>query len=158
MGQIYNHAAQALVWLGPENESTSMALETIERLSVGVLLTEDHRNCHTVPGSEAEAVERRFKESKFTPQHWISLNQLIRRPWFERLWIRQEVQLASKVLVRCGYAEMEWGKMEKAIIFVEQKVDRVYFRVEDILRCRSLFRYLGSDRYVYVPQGIVLSS
>lgn len=83
---------------------------------------------------------------------------MIRRPWFERLWIRQEVQLASKVLVRCGYAEIEWGKIEKVIIFVEQKVRRVYFRVEDILICRSLFHYIGSDRYVYVPQETVLSS
>ncbi|KAI4160442.1 MAG: hypothetical protein LQ342_005675 [Letrouitia transgressa] len=158
MGQIYSYAAQVLVWLGPEDESTSMALETIERLSAGILLTEDHRNCKTITGSEAEVAECRFEESKFTPQHWTSLNQLIRRPWFERLWIRQEVQLASKVLVRCGYAKIEWGKIEKVIIFVEQKVRRVYFRVQDILKCRSLFHYIGSNRYVYVPQGTILSN
>lgn len=153
MGQIYNHAAQVLVWLGAEDESTSKALELIERLSAGILLTDSHRECTTISGSEAEVVERRLKESKFTPQHWISLNKLIRRPWFERLWIRQEVQLASKVLVRCGNTEIEWGKIEKVIIFVEQKVNRVYFKGPDILRCRSLFPYTGSDRYVYIPQG-----
>ena len=72
MGQIYNYAAQVLVWLGPEDERTSMALETIERLSAGIVLTEGHRNCKTIPGSEAEVVERRFKESKLTPRHWTS--------------------------------------------------------------------------------------
>lgn len=149
MGQIYNNAAQVLVWLGPEDESIPMALETIERLSAGVLLTWDHRNCNTIPGSEAEVVEHGPKKSNFTPQHWVSLTKLIQRPWFRRLWIRQEVQLASKVLVRCGYAEIEWGNIEKVIIFIEHKVSRAYLSIEDVLFCRSLFPYLGSDRYVY---------
>jgi Heterokaryon incompatibility protein (HET) len=151
MGQIYNNAMQVLVWLGEEDESTPMALETIERLSAGVVLTWDHRNCNTIPGSEAEVVEHDPKKSNFTPQYWISLAKLIQRPWFRRLWIRQEVQLASKVLVRCGYAEIEWENIEKAIIFVEHKVSRTYISIEDVLFCRSLFPYFGSDRYGYVP-------
>lgn len=152
MGQIYHDAAQVLVWLGPEDENTPMARETIERLSAGVILTWDHRNCNTIPGSEAEVVQRHLKKSNFTLQHWISLSKLIQRPWFRRLWIRQEVQLASKVLVRCGYAEIEWGNIEKAIIFVEHNVSRAYVSTKDVLFCRSLFPYFGSDRYVYVPQ------
>lgn len=146
MGQIYNNASQVLVWLGIEDESTPMALETIERLSAGVVLTWDHRNCNTIPGSEAEVIEHRPEKSNFTPQHWISLRNLIQRPWFKRLWIRQEVQLASKVLVRCGYAEIEWANIEKAIIFIEHKVSRAIIGAEDILFCRSLFPYHGSDR------------
>jgi hypothetical protein len=158
MGQIYNNASQVLVWLGPEDESTPMALEMIERLSAGVVLTWDHRNCNTITGSEAEVVQHGPEKSNFTPHHWISLSKLIQRPWFRRLWIRQEVQLASKVLVRYGYAEIDWGNIEKAIIFVEHKVSRAYISAEDILFCRSLFPYLGSDRYVYVPQQAILSN
>lgn len=130
----------------------------IERLSAGVVLTWDHRNCNTITGSEAEVVQHGPEESNFTPHHWISLSKLIQRPWFRRLWIRQEVQLASKVLVRCGYAEIDWGNIEKAIIFVEHKVSRAYISAEDILFCRSLFSYLGSDRYVYVPKQAILSN
>ncbi|CAO2654551.1 Nn.00g112840.m01.CDS01 [Neocucurbitaria sp. VM-36] len=149
MGQIYNKAAQVLVWLGPEDENTSMALETIERLSPGIVLAWHHRNCSTIPGSEAEVVQHWIKESTLTPQHWISLSKLIQRSWFRRLWIRQEVQLASKVLVRCGYAEIDWGDIEKAIIFIEHKVSREYISAEDVLFCRSLFPYLGSDSLTY---------
>ena len=85
-----------------------------------------------------------------TPQHWESLSKFIQRPWFRRLWIRQEVQLASRVLVRCGNAEIEWEKIEKAIVFVEHRISRAYVKTEDVLFCRSLFRYVGSDRYVYI--------
>lgn len=158
MGQIYNEAAQVLVWLGPEDESTPMALETIERLSAGVVLTWDHRNCSTVPGSEAEVAEHRIEESNFSPEHWLSLNSFIQRPWFRRLWIRQEVQLASKVLVRCGYAEIEWGNIEKAIILVEHKISRAYLNIEDVLFCRSLFSYRGSNKYVHASPLLLPSS
>lgn len=158
MRQIYNHVAQVLIWLDFENESIFMTLKTIERLSADILLTENHHNCKIILESETEVVERRFKKSKFTSQHWTSLDQLIRRLWFERLWIKQEVQLIFKVLVRCDYVEIEWEKIEKVIIFVEQKVRRVYFRVENILRCRSFFHYIDSERYVYVLQRTVLSN
>lgn len=157
MGQIYNRAARVLVWLGTEDDSTSLAVDTIERLSAGILLTADRRNCSTIPGSEAEIVEHRLKESKLTPQHWTSLSQLMQRPWFKRLWIRQEVLLAANVLVRCGYTEIEWGKIEKVIIFVEQKVNRVYFQVQEILMCRSLFHFVGCDRYVFVPRRVFIN-
>ncbi|KAF1938832.1 HET-domain-containing protein [Clathrospora elynae] len=149
MGQIYNKAAQVIIWLGPEDEYTSMALDTIERLSAGVELTWDHRGCVVKPGSEAEAVQKHMEKSKFTPENWTSFSRLIQRPWFRRLWIRQEVLLASKILMRCGYAEVAWEKLEKAIVFVEHRVSRAYVGVDDILFCRSLFPYVGSDILTY---------
>ena len=51
--------------------------------------------------------------------------------------------------MRCDYAEIEWGNIEKVIIFIEHKVSRAYVSTEDVLFCRSLFPYFGSDRYVY---------
>lgn len=152
MGQIYNKAEQVLVWLGQEDESIPMALETIERLSAGIVMSPHHRNFHTIPGSEAEVVQYRPEESMLTPQHWISLSKLIKRPWFQRLWIRQEVQLASKVLVRCGYSEIIWKDVEKVAVFIEHAVPKVHISMDDILFCRSLFPYLGSDRCVLTLQ------
>jgi hypothetical protein len=149
MGQIYNKAEQVLVWLGQEDESTPMVLETIERLSAGIIMEQHHRSCKIIPGSEAEVVKYRSEESTLTPQHWISLSKLIKRSWFQRLWIRQEVQLASKVLVRCGYSEIKWEDVEKVVVFIEHAVSKTYISMNDILFCRSLFPYLGSDRCVF---------
>jgi hypothetical protein len=158
MGSIYKLAAQVLVWLGPEDETTSTAVEIIERLSSGLVLASDRRNCGTIPGSEAAVVQHNFEMSALTPRHWWALNTLIQRPWFRRLWIRQEVQLASKVLVRCGNTEIDWGKLEKVIVFVEHKVSREHISTVDLLYCRSLFPYLGSDRYANFPaHGISLT-
>lgn len=148
MGEIYKRAVQIVVWLGEEDEGTASALETIDKLSEGIMLHSHHRTCETIPGSEAETVEHRPSDSVIKPSDWKSLNQLMLRPWFKRLWVRQEVQLASKVIMKCGRLEMEWDKMEKVMIFLEQKVGRMYFKTPDIVRCRSLFPHDGSDRYV----------
>ncbi|KAF1932475.1 HET-domain-containing protein [Didymella exigua CBS 183.55] len=149
MGLIYRMAAHVLVWIGPEDETTSTAVETIERLSPGVILSSDHRNCDTIPGSEAAVVRYHLATSTLTSRHWLALSSLIQRPWFRRLWIRQEVLLASKVLLRCGNTEIDWAKLEKVIIFVEHKVSREHISASDILYCRSLFPYVGSDSLVY---------
>jgi hypothetical protein len=147
MGSIYKMAAQVLVWLGPEDETTTTAVEIIERLSPGLMLTWDRRNCHAIPGSEAAVVQHNVEMSNLTPRHWKALNSLIQRPWFRRLWIRQEVQLASRVMVICGNIEIDWAKLEKVIVFVEHKVSREHISAVDLLYCRSLFPYRGSDRY-----------
>ena len=98
MGQIYNKASRVVVWLGPEDESTPLALDIIQRISAGVELTWHHRGIHrTLPGSEAQILEQRPEDSTLSSEHWTALSRFLRRPWFSRLWIRQEVQLASQV-------------------------------------------------------------
>ncbi|RAQ99939.1 HET-domain-containing protein [Stemphylium lycopersici] len=150
MGQIYNKALRVVVWLGPEDESTPLALDIIERISAGVELTWHHRGIHrTIPGSEAQVLEQRPEDSALSLEHWKALSRFLRRPWFSRLWIRQEVQLASEVRVLCGRKEVAWESLEKVSVFVEHKMDRKYIGVEEILFCRSLFRYLGSDSLTY---------
>lgn len=147
MGEIYKRAAQVVAWIGQEDQGTTMAMALIERLSSGITLPWHHRTCETVAGSEASIVEHRISESTIKSEDWISLNELILRPYFKRLWVRQEVQLASKVVMKCGIHEVEWEKVEKVMIFLEQKVPRLHFTTSDIVRCRSLFPYYGSDRY-----------
>ncbi|KAI1332494.1 heterokaryon incompatibility protein-domain-containing protein [Xylariaceae sp. FL0255] len=140
MGEIFSKAVQVLVWLGPEDKSTAMAVDMIKRLSAGVTITPDRRNYHITPRSKAGAVVSDIKKSA----------RLLQRPWFRRLWFKQEVLLASKVIVRCGYAEIGWGDLEKLIIFVEHKVSRKYVDIGDVLFCRSLFPYIGSSSLIYM--------
>jgi hypothetical protein len=42
------------------------------------------------------------------PQEWHTFGQILRREWFRRVWVLQEVGLASSALVLCGKAELDW--------------------------------------------------
>ncbi|KAL5312957.1 hypothetical protein ACEPPN_019383 [Leptodophora sp. 'Broadleaf-Isolate-01'] len=151
MGEIYHRAERVVVWLGPDDRDTPMALETIKTLSAGITVGWHHRNITTIPGSQAEIFRTRPEESSLKAAHWAALNKFITRPWFQRLWVRQEVQLASKVLVRCGYFEIEWKDIEKTVLFLEHTPGaRAYFAINDILFCRSMFLYHGSDSLTYI--------
>jgi hypothetical protein len=44
----------------------------------------------------------------FSFQHVKGIQALLKRAWFQRLWIIQEVALASKVTIICGYSSIDW--------------------------------------------------
>jgi hypothetical protein len=45
----------------------------------------------------------------FNEVELLSVCEFIHRPWFERLWILQEVHLASTVEVMCGNRTTAWS-------------------------------------------------
>lgn len=150
MGEIYKRAQQAVVWLGPEDAGTHMALETVADLSAGVVVQWHRRNITTIPGTEAELVKHHPKQSTLSPAQWAALRNFLTRPWFQRLWIRQEVRLASKVVVRCGPLKADWEDIEKVALLLEHSEVNSHINLEDILFCRSLFPYHGSDKLSYI--------
>lgn len=150
MGEIYNKARQVIVWLGPEDEKTNIALETIKILSAGVILNWHRRNFSTHFGSEAETVRMTPQQSTVSQAQWAALKDFFNRPWFQRLWIRQEVGLASRITVQCGKLRAEWKDLEKTALLLEHSDVRTYISRKDILFVRSLFHYHGSDKLNYI--------
>ncbi|KAF8854534.1 hypothetical protein BDZ45DRAFT_716142 [Acephala macrosclerotiorum] len=135
---IVERSQEALVWLGPDDSNTPMALETIKTLSAGIVMEWHRRDFSTLPGSEAETLRISPEHSALALAHW-------------RLWIRQEVRLASRVHVKCGHFHAEWEDIEKVAIFLEHSNPaKDHISISDILFCRSLFPYLGSDSLTYV--------
>lgn len=150
MGEIYNRAQQVVVWLGPDENRTHTALETVEDLSAGVIVPWHRRNITTVPGTEADLVKHYPEQSTLSLAQWAALKGLLTRPWFQRLWVRQEVTLASKVVVRCGPFEAAWEDFEKVALLLEHSHVKSHISLRDVLFCRWLFAYHGSDKLSYV--------
>lgn len=47
-----------------------------------------------------------------------ALNRLLHRQWFERLWIRQEIGLATEAVILCGKLVMPWHLFRNAIFAI----------------------------------------
>ncbi|KAK6217776.1 hypothetical protein LQW54_003285 [Pestalotiopsis sp. IQ-011] len=150
MDEIYSKAWRVIAWLGPDSSDTAIAIETVKLLSEGVIMEWHRRTFTTVPGSAADMLRNRPGLSTLTAAQWTALRSLITRPWFTRLWIRQEVALASRVIVVCGYYQAEWEDVDKVAILLEHSSARVYIRLRDILFVRSLFHFHGSDELSYI--------
>ncbi|KAG4437277.1 hypothetical protein IFR05_007254 [Cadophora sp. M221] len=84
MAKIYSKAHRIIVWLGKEAVDTKGALEDIS------LATNE------------ELTERSKKEINKQ-----AILNLLQRPWFQRIWVLQEVAAARHIVMMCGPMEID---------------------------------------------------
>lgn len=115
MAAIYKSASRVVVWLGPDSEDSDLAMKTLYYLGQQVVCTKDNWLL-TRPGG----VEGSWCESKsilpYSDQVWTAIDNLLARPWFTRVWIIQEIQLARHgAVVRCGQEQIPWSHFRSAV-------------------------------------------
>ena len=89
IAKIFKLARSVIVWLGDETFDSDLALKAIE---MGDL---------TKSESEHEVV--------------AAVKSLLRRSWFRRVWVRQEIGLAQAAIVRCGSSSIPLATMKTAL-------------------------------------------
>lgn len=124
MKAIYETAEQVLVWLGPSSEDSDVAMDFVDEM------TDAERNDEGImPDDDDEdaAIERNvawLRASLADPKSarkWRALARLFLRPWWKRVWIRQEVAVASDVQVLCGNDRLQpWPTLVMAAEYVER--------------------------------------
>ncbi|EXA31269.1 hypothetical protein FOPG_18083 [Fusarium oxysporum f. sp. conglutinans race 2 54008] len=82
MAKIYAKASRVIVWLGEAAASSDQALEEIRI---------------------AAATNPAISETN----HQQAILTLLERPWFQRIWVLQEVAAARHVLIKCGPTEID---------------------------------------------------
>ena len=109
MGSIYSKARQVLIWLGEGNEETDrdvlLSNEMVDRLSF-------YR-----PGIQTQqmltAIEDAIIDVPF--EHLSAFARILRRQWFERIWIVQEVVLAKDAVVLLGHQQIPWEALVRTL-------------------------------------------
>jgi hypothetical protein len=105
MRDIYTNAHQVIIWLGEEAERDQLALEVFDWLSKHFSFL-DNILVHQADGLTAEQYLSQVKEkSKNRLEH---LATLLRRKWFNRTWVLQEVACAQNAVLMCGNKTLPW--------------------------------------------------
>ncbi|RYC63681.1 hypothetical protein CHU98_g2522 [Xylaria longipes] len=97
MSNIYGKSRCVYVWLGSQEDNSDLAMDFIENR---VLNLKD--------------LDRLVEESE-TRAEWRALTELIKRPWFTRRWIIQEIALARDAFLLCGQKKIRWVDFADAI-------------------------------------------
>ncbi|KAH8885731.1 hypothetical protein GQ53DRAFT_728714 [Thozetella sp. PMI_491] len=84
MAKIYTRANRVIVWLGEAADNSDQALEVIRAAA------EEQRACPPINKTDENAILA-----------------LLSRPWFQRVWVLQEVAAARHILIKCGPAELD---------------------------------------------------
>jgi hypothetical protein len=96
MSLIYKKAGSVLMWLGEEEHNSKVAMEYLTFLEV-----ESGLGGHRLDPKSKPAFMKLAKDAGSTIR-WVALNELLRRPYWTRLWIMQEVVLANDAILCCG--------------------------------------------------------
>lgn len=118
MADIYRLAHRVVVWLGPETANSSLAMATLDYLGSQVDFTTGNFRA-----ASPEAVHRDWymsaTELPYDETTWRAVLDLLLRPWFDRLWVMQEVQLAHprRTVLCCGRRHaIPWSHVRRAVM------------------------------------------
>lgn len=116
MADIYRASKRVIVWLGPEADNSTLAIETISALSSQVEYQSDGLwPLRLSPQGDSRYLDYSV-DLPFDDRKWNALHCFFTRPWFTRLWIWQEVYLGSSVDVLCGFKNLSWEVLRNAVV------------------------------------------
>ncbi|OCK75857.1 HET-domain-containing protein [Lepidopterella palustris CBS 459.81] len=112
MAHIYGNALRVLVWLGDGDLHSQRALNFV--------------NTKLLRFREFD----HLREDPETAEKWESFIRLMRRPWFSRRWVIQEIAMAKEGIMQCGAHSIRWEDFADAVsLFIEMdKKTRRYSR------------------------------
>ena len=111
MANIYRGAVRTVIWLGRDEGFASEAFGLIFQIFTVVEREHpEHENMLGVGGTSFDEKLHAERGLSAVPlQTWHSLGTLLSRPWFERLWVLQEVVLSNiDAITICGTEECSW--------------------------------------------------
>jgi hypothetical protein len=158
MTLIYRDADQVVIWLGNYYDPRDDTLYEIrdrwgvKQLDIGseeltsaalhiARVLENHLHEH--PGKRERSFLKWFEVEPFVNrQAWAQLSKLFWRPWFERLWIIQELGVSRRAVVQWGRLEVPWIALEAAAKYI------LYPDVVPPIHIHSFFPWMGAHRVI----------
>jgi hypothetical protein len=122
MGAIYRLADHVVVWLGPEADNSDRAMRLMNELGSQIEVDWVSYGISPATGATDRGLADITTDLPFDEEDLCSIYYLLRRDWFDRLWIRQEIALANvKSVVCCGSYSVQWSNFRNAMAGIGQK-------------------------------------
>jgi hypothetical protein len=96
MSIIFNSATAVRIWLGPNDEDSELAFKFVGKCLASDEFDRAMRDPHVSKDIKA-------------------LVSLMKRPWFSRRWIVQEIAVAREATLHCGEKELQWHEFADVI-------------------------------------------
>ena len=124
MADIYKRADGVWIWLGKENEDSSVGMEFVGRIP-----ELEREDMFSVKGSSA--------------QQWSAFIALMRREWFRRRWVVQELAFAKEAYLLCGDSSVHWLDYCSAVEIYLRRADTIAALYDDSPDFRQQLTILG---------------
>ncbi|KAI0477382.1 HET-domain-containing protein [Xylariaceae sp. FL0804] len=137
MGTIYARARRVVVWLGPGFPGSGATLSILDHIGRQIESTRDNYFGPS-PGCEHPHWFGGKVRLPYDDDDWDAIRRLLGSAWFTRLWVVQEIQLASNESVfKCGNDEISWYLFRRALILIYNNDSVIPELEEQMSRQRS---------------------
>jgi hypothetical protein len=118
MQKIYGQASNVNIWLGEESQEQDceMAFQFIRKLYNASLKFKGVER----PKIDLEYGVPTLGLPGYFNSGWRNVYRLLKRPWFFRVWVIQEVAMAQEANVRYGNSSMPWREFSYGIDFAQR--------------------------------------
>jgi hypothetical protein len=126
MAEIYSQASNVIVWLGRAGDGSDYAMDLAARIGPKIDVDEMLAVSRMKPECDVEDEDlwwfgaRDVLEDSSKKVMMLSLENLFDRPWFKRLWVCQEINLARKAAIVCGSRNLAWSDFRNFSLFFQQ--------------------------------------
>lgn len=122
-GKYLQIGCSVIAWVGTEADENSLALEIIE--SVGRSIEVDWHG-HSMKPTNSHATSKSWADKTEYPPlnrgEMLAIKAFLMRPWFERLWVQQEIRLAGQgAIVACSSAHIPWEAFRSFMFALRSK-------------------------------------
>lgn len=122
MRDIYHQAEEVLVWLGPEIPGSSRCFQLIPKLASAWEERDEMREEESRHTQDVLTVReaRELGLPELDDPIWQTLKRILRLPWFDRVWVIQEVAVATRVIVMCGDDKVIWEDLVQSSLLISE--------------------------------------
>jgi hypothetical protein len=117
MGQIFKGARKVTVWLGEDYDDSKAGMQLAKQL----LSIARYQPVSGLGSADLET----HGLPKQGHRRWTALLQILRRPWFWRTWVVQEVVLNWNVELVLGNATVTWDELESIVALLEGPMPKI---------------------------------
>ncbi|RYP42985.1 hypothetical protein DL770_011906 [Monosporascus sp. CRB-9-2] len=104
MGLVYQQANTVYAWLGEEADNSAEAMALLQILQLVLF------------GENPDQIQQ-LKAGRFL-SGWRAVISLLRRPYWTRAWIVQEILLAKNVMLCCGKHKVAWPPFAMLVSYI----------------------------------------
>lgn len=124
MGDVFCLADQVIVWLGVDDTTSTHAIQLLH--SIASRTEVDWITSTVKPISRDDVDWADILDARsYRGQDMFAIYSLVMRPWFERLWVQQEIHSKRNAILVCGFDTLSWHDFRKAVFCIASKLEPI---------------------------------
>ena len=113
MGRIYSNASRVVVWLGASDPKCSLAISVLSKTGEDSDWASFSNSSILCPPATEKGITK-----------LEAIKSLCYREYWTRLWIIQEILLATEILICCGDETVSWSALASFFALLTKPLDR----------------------------------